>query len=172
MSGADKLSSLQAVQFAFSLRIFYALSLVVIMFTLTEGDVEFGYTFLVDEEPQGDDGLTRVLHGSLELAEFFLLQQQLAVTTRSMVRVGAKAILADVHLLDPQFAFVEEAVCIHEAGFALADRLDLRATQAEAGRIAVEDLVVERRTTVLDIYIALGYHLFLTGSTRNYPWHP
>ena len=129
------------------------LALIVVVLTLTEGNLQLGQPLLVDEKGERDDGFAGVLDGVLPLAHLSLGDEELAVASRLVVIVGAKLIGGDVHALDPQFAVLEEAVRVHQRGLRVTDRLYLGTAEGDTGREALQNLVVERRTLVSYVHI-------------------
>lgn len=134
-------------------RLAQGLALIVIVLALAEGDLEFGQTILVDEHAQGDNGFTGILGSLGELAQLALVEQELAIAQDIMIGITAELILGDMHLLGVELGADELAIGVSQAGFGLADRFDLRAEKLYAGCVALQDLVIERSATILDIYI-------------------
>ena len=146
------LSLKHAVHFSLVVFLLERLALVVLLLTLGKGNDEFGQALLIDEESGGDDGEAWVLLLVLQVAQFFLAQQELAFTACRMVIVRTVEILRYVHVLHLQLSVNEIAVGVHEAGFAEADRLDFRSRKHNACGIGIYELIVERRLLVLYVY--------------------
>lgn len=64
-----------------------SLSLVKLLFTLAQGNVHLRPTLFVDEDEQGDDGITRLLGGTLQFLYLLLGEQQLPVALHLVVVV-------------------------------------------------------------------------------------
>ena len=59
------------------------------MLALTQCNLQFGKTLVVDEKNKRDDGLTCLLGLALQFAKLFARQQQFAVAVRSKLRCEA-----------------------------------------------------------------------------------
>ena len=128
------------------------------MLALAESNFHLGEASLVDEEAEGDDGLSCVFGEFRQFAQLLALEQEFAVALGFVVGITAEAVLGDVHLLDPQLVALELAVGVGKARLALADGLDLRPVEHDARRVAVENQVIETRPFVFYIYIAFESH--------------
>ena len=78
-------------------------------------------------------------------------EQQFAVAVSSVVVIRAVAVLGDVHVLDPYLPVDDHTIGISQATLALANRLNLGASEHNAGREGLDDLVIKRGLAVLDI---------------------
>ena len=119
------------------------LTLVILLLTLAEGDINLGTSVVVDEDERRHDGVTRLLGVFLQSSQLTLGEQQLAVTTSLMVAKRTIEIRRDVHALHPEFAIVEVTIAIHERSLAASDRLDFSTRQHDAGGISVNKEVLE-----------------------------
>ena len=64
-----------------------SLSLVEFLLTLAQGDVHLRPTLFVDEDEQGDDGITRLLGGTLQFLYLLPGEQQLPVALHIVIIV-------------------------------------------------------------------------------------
>ena len=67
------------------------LALVVFLFSLSKGDNHLGQPPVVDKEPGRDDRKAVIFCDCLELANLFLVQQQLAIATSHVVKAPWEA---------------------------------------------------------------------------------
>ncbi len=137
------------------------------MLTLAEGYLEFRQTFVVDEHPKRNDRLAGVLGRLLEFAQFAFVQQQFAITEDVVVGVTAELILGYMHLFGEEFGAYKLAVGVSQARLRLTDGLDFRAEELDTGDVTLQDLVVERSPTVLDIYFALETQIIYNLTIYN-----
>ena len=81
-----------------------------------------------------------------------------------MVVTGPPGIFGDVDAAHPQFALVEIAERVDHRRLSGADRLDLRSDQHDARNVFFQNLIVERRTLVPNVYLLLFAHIFNNGT--------
>lgn len=136
-------------------RLAQRLAFVVAVLALAQGDLELGQAFVVDEHPQRNNRLACVLRCLLQFAQFAAVEQELAVAQHVVVGITAELVLRYMHLFGEELAAYKLAIRVGKARLRLADRLDLRAEQLDPGGVTLQDLVVERRTAVLDIHFTL-----------------
>ncbi len=127
------------------------LALVELALTAGDGDDQLCQTALVDEQTQGDDGKTRLECVLGNAANLLAVEQELAVAMCRVVVVGAKAVLGNIHVLDPHLAIDDHAIGIGQTTLALADGFDLGTRQDNARSESLDDLVIKGRLAVLDI---------------------
>ena len=158
-AGKPSMSPLAAFEFAADVFFLDGLALVVFFLAFGKGDDEFGIAVVSDEELDGDDGEAFLLVGGPEVLELALGQEELAVARRFVLAPGAPEILGDVEAADVELAGkVKIAISILEGSLSATDGLDLRPDQHDAGRIGLEELVVERGPAVGHLYlVALGF---------------
>ena len=136
-----------------------ALTLVELFLASSNGNDQLGQAALIDEQTQRDNRETR-LHGVLgNVADFLAVQQQFTVAVGGVVIVGAVAVLGNIHVLNPDLTVDDHAVGIRQATLTLADRLNLGPREHDTGGERLDNLVVERRLTVLDMP-SVRYFLF------------
>ncbi len=140
-----------AIDGALVLALLDGLTLVILSFTTTQSDNELGESPLIDKQTQGHDGNTRLLGVACDATDFLAVKEQLAVAVCGMVVIGPVAVLSNVHVLDPDLTINDHAIGIGQATFALTDRLDFGTSEHDACGERLDNLVVERRLTVLDI---------------------
>ena len=141
------------------IRLTQCLTFVVGVLALAECYFEFSQTVVIDEHTERDNRFAGVLGGFLEFAQFAFGHQEFAIAEYVMVGITAELVLGYMHLFGIELAAHELAIGVSETGFGLAYGLYFRAAELDAGYVALDDLVVERGTTILDIYFALKMHL-------------
>ena len=140
---------------------FQRLTLVKLLLTLAERNVHLRTAFFVDEYQQRNDGLTRLLRGTGQTADFLLGQQEFPVTFHLMVIIRAIEIRTDTHALHPQFTVDDGAISIHQTGLTQTDALDLRTRQDDTRRVGLYEEVLKRGLLVFDLYRTFLPELFL-----------
>ena len=140
-----------AIDGALVLAFLDGLTLVVLPFTTTQSDNKLGETPLIDKQTQGHDGNTRLLGVACDATDLLAVKEQLAVTVGGMVVIGPVAVFSNVHVLDPDLTIDNNAIGIGQAAFALTDGLDFGTSEHDTSGERLDNLVVERRLTVLDI---------------------
>lgn len=143
----------EAIKLALVLALADGLTLVVVVLALTERYFELCQAFFIDEKVERDNGFAGIFNRILELAKLATVEQELPVATDFVIHVRTELIGSDMHLLDPQFASLKDAVGIGKRGLAVANGLDFRAIEDNPGRETVENLVIERGALIADIYI-------------------
>lgn len=156
---AGSSDSLNILNLALIFALLDTLTLVVLVLTLAETNLQFGQSLLIDKQSQRNNRLTRILHLTLQLAQLLALEQELAIATHLVVGVTAKTVLGNMHLLHPQLIPLEQAIGVHQRGLRLADGLDFGAKQLDACDVAIEDRIIEGCTPIFDIYIAFCKHI-------------
>ena len=140
-----------AIDGALVLTLLDGLALVILPFTTTQSDNELGESPLIDKEAQGNDGNTRLLGVACDTTDLLAVKKQLAVAVSGMVVIGPVAVFSNVHVLDPDLTIDDHAIGIGQAAFALTDGLDFGTSEHDTSGERLDNLVVERRLTVLDI---------------------
>ncbi len=134
-------------------------ALVIFFFASAQSNAELGASVFVDEEAERHNGEAGRAGSVLQCSDFLAVEQELAVASRGVVVVRAEAVFGDVHVLHPDFAVVDVAIGIHEAGFSGADAFHLSAGEHYAGGVSVDHKIVELGSAVLDVD-ACGLYFF------------
>ena len=77
-----------------------------------------------------------------------------------MVVAGAPPVFGDVDTPYPQLTLVEITERIGQRSLARTDGLDLGTDEHDARNVLFQNLIVERRALVTDIYLFLFTHIF------------
>src|SRR3954469_23818024 len=90
------------------------LPLVVLALALGDGDLDLGPAVL-EVDLERDEGVAALLHPVADLEDLLLVEEQLPLPPRRVVRPGAGEVLRDVHRVEPGLAaVVDEGVAIDE----------------------------------------------------------
>ena len=143
------------VHFAPILFLLHRLSLVVHLFTTTEGNVYLGPAILINEYQRGYDSVAGLFLGFLKFLDFVAREQQFALALSLMIGIRAIEVGRDVHTLHPHLAVDDVAISVHERCLAGTYRLDFGAGEHNTRRELLDEKVFERGFLVLDLYRAL-----------------
>lgn len=114
-----------AIDGALVLALLDALALVVLLLASGNGNNQLSQSAFIDEQPQRDNriaGLQVVLGNA---ADLLAVEQQFTVTVGRVIIIGAKAVLGNVHVLDPHLTIDDHAIGIGKTYLTLPDGLDL-----------------------------------------------
>ena len=100
---------------------FQSLALVILLLSLTEGNIHLGSTVIIDKDEGWNNGETRLLAVLFKTAQFALGEKKLAVAASLMIAERAIEIRRDVHSLDPKFALIEIAITIYQRSLSATD---------------------------------------------------
>ena len=92
-----------------------------------------------------------------QLADFVLVQQQLARAHRRMIGVPAVAVRLNVHVVHEDFPILHLRVAVAQVHTTLPDRFHLGAKQRDAGLERLDDVVVVVRLAVLRDVLLRGF---------------
>lgn len=140
-----------AIDGALVLAFLDGLTFVVLSFTTTQSDNDLGESPLIDKQAQWHNGNTRLLGVTGDATDLLAVKEQLAVAVGGMVVIGPVTVFSNVHVLDPDLTIDDHAIGIGQAAFALTDGLDFGTSEHDTSGERLDNLVVERRLTVLDI---------------------
>jgi len=140
-----------AVDCALVLAFLDTLALVKLLLTPRYGDYQFSKAAIVDEQTQGHNRETRLQVILSDATYFLAVEQQLAVTMGGVVIVGTVTVLGNIHVFNPHLAVDDHAIGIGQSALALTDGLDLGPGQDDTRSERLDNLIVKRRTAVLDI---------------------
>lgn len=140
-----------AIDGALVLAFLDGLTFVVLSFTTTQSDNDLGESPLIDKQAQWHNGNTRLLGVAGDATDLLAVKEQLAVAMGGMVVIGSVTVFSNVHVLDPDLTIDNHAIGIGQAAFALTDGLDFGTSEHDTSGERLDNLVVERRLTVLDI---------------------
>ena len=147
-----------SIHFSSVLFLLQSLTLVILLLTLTEGDIHLGTALVIDEDERRDDGEARLLAVLFQSAQFALGKEQLAVSARLVVAERAVEVGRDVHSLHPELALIEIAVTVYQRCLTTADRLNLSTREHDARGIGVNEEVFER-----SLLVAYAHRTFLSN---------
>lgn len=136
------------------------------MFAFAKSDFQLRKSSFIDIEHDGYKCKSFFLALAFQLADFFLVQKQLASAFDFMVKVTAETVFGDVEVIDPTFAAFYHAVCIAQVRLAFSYCLYLRASQNDAGSNCLQDRIFEKSPLVLYLYLMSLFHCFCKG--RNF----
>lgn len=140
-----------AIDGALVLAFLDGLTFVVLSFTTTQSDNDLGESPLINKQAQWHNGNTRLLGVTGDATDLLAVKEQLAVAVGGMVIIGPVTVFGNVHVLDPDLTIDNHAIGIGQAAFALTDGLDFGTCEHDTSGERLDNLVVERRLTVLDI---------------------
>lgn len=100
---------------------FQSLALVILLLSLTEGNIHLGSTVIIDKYEGWNNGETRLLAVLFKTAQFALGEKKLAVAASLMIAERTIKIRRDVHSLDPKFALIEIAITIYQRSLSATD---------------------------------------------------
>ena len=149
------------VHFTAGVVLFEVFAFVVRLAAARKPDDDLHQSPLVEKHPKPRYRQAAILQRPLQLIQFLSVEQQLAVAFRDMVIAGSPMVFGNRDIADPQLALVEIAIAVHHRRLAQPHGLDLGTDQHAAGDELFENLVVERRPLVADIYRFIIAHLSL-----------
>lgn len=146
-----------SVDGAFVFSGFNRLSLVELFLTSRYGYFEFGVAAFVDEKPDGDNSVARLLGRLGDTVDFLALQQQLAVAMCGVVVVRAETVFSYIHVLHPHFMVLNHAEGVGESGLALTYRFDFGPGKHYTGGEGLVEQIVETGPAVLYVDV-VSFH--------------
>ena len=140
-----------AIHFAAVLFFLKCSPLVVLLFASAQADDYLGVPLFIDKHAQRHDAETGRTGFLLQGVYFLAVEQQFAVAPGGVVIVRAEIVFGDVGILHPQFAIVDVAKSIHQAGFSGTDAFYFGAGKDYARRVLVYHQEIVLCTFVLDV---------------------
>ena len=144
--------SLQFSNFFFRIFFFQAIPLIVEMLSFCQRYLHFRQTAVVYKHLDWNDCESLFGAFRLEFAQFLHREKKFAVAFRNVIVICPESVFRYVHAHNEQLVLDEGAVGVGEAGLSFAYALDFRACQDDAGGVAVDEEILERRPLVLDAY--------------------
>jgi len=149
------------VEFPFYFTFAYRVAFVHGMFSLAKADFDFGEA-VFEIDPQGDKCQAFFLDTDRQPQDLAFVQQQPAPPFRIVVVNIALFIGIDMHADQVNLAVFHVAVTVLERNMPVAQRLDFRAPQFDAGLDAIKDMIIVMRPPVY------GYDFLAHSGTRSF----
>lgn len=156
-SGPLALQALQRpVQSTLIVLRFDAVSFVVYLLTLHQRNLQLTQPTLVQVQTVGDDRVAFLLDFLLPLAQFLAFKQKLTRAALLVVVDVALFVLTNKDRTAPHFLINEDAIGVTQVHVAVADALDLRPGQFDAGLYCFQKVVFVLRLAVYEFYLFWG----------------